>query len=444
MLNMTSNLIQEQHMPTGKISRLAHIGSMATGVMGNMLLEGGKQLVQGKRVTMQDLLLTPKNAQRFADHLAGMRGAAMKVGQLLSMDAGELMPEALSLILSRLRSEGKSMPSNQLIKQLENAWGRGWQSKLKRFNWQPTAAASIGQVHEAMTHDGQRLAIKVQYPGIRTTIDSDVDNLSRLLNLSGVIPKEVDLLPLLEEAKLQLHLEADYRHEAQCLGQYQVHLANDKRFIIPTVHEALSSDSILAMDFVQGQAIESCVHEPQAVRDAIMSSLFELLFKEMFLFKLVQTDPNFANYQYQSSSQRIVLLDFGATRQYGDAISQGYYQLIWAAMHGNQAGVESAAEHIGFFNEHINPQQKAALLELFHLACEPIEQDTPFDFGCSDLATRIKDKGVALSLQLGYWHTPPADALFFHRKLGGLYLLAAKLKASVNLRAIFEQVSTPS
>jgi predicted unusual protein kinase regulating ubiquinone biosynthesis (AarF/ABC1/UbiB family) len=199
---MTSNLIQEQHMPTGKISRLAHIGSMATGVVGNMLLEGGKQLAQGKRVNMQDLLLTPKNAQRFADHLAGMRGAAMKVGQLLSMDAGELMPEALSLILSRLRSEGKSMPSNQLIKQLENAWGRGWQSKLKSFNWQPIAAASIGQVHEAMTHDGQRLAIKIQYPGIRTTIDSDVDNLSRLLNLSGVIPKEVDLLPLLEEAKL--------------------------------------------------------------------------------------------------------------------------------------------------------------------------------------------------------------------------------------------------
>ena len=438
---MLPPIIQEKRLPKSKLSRLAHLGAMASGVVGNMLVEGGKQWVQGKRPSMQDLLLTPSNASRFADHLANMRGAAMKVGQLLSMDAGELIPEELSIILSRLRSQGKSMPLSQLMKQLEKNWGRDWQSHFSHFNWQPIAAASIGQVHEATTREGQHLAIKIQYPGISTSIDSDVDNLASLLNLSKLIPKSVNLAPLLEEAKRQLHLEADYRHEAQCLERYQACLGDDGRFLIPKIHSTWSTQSILAMDFVQAKPIESCVHESQDLRDSIMNALFELLFREIFQFKLVQTDPNFANYQYQTETGKIVLLDFGATRSYDDRISEGYYRLIHGAIAHNKAEIEAAAHQIGFFSEQIEPQQKMAVLALFEQACEPMRFSQAYDFGTSDLAAKIKDKGMALSMELNYWHTPPADALFFHRKLGGLYLLAAKLKARVNVRAIFDQVS---
>ncbi len=437
---MLPSIIQQKRLPKSKLSRLAHLGAMASGVVGNMLVEGGKQWVQGKRPSMQDLLLTPSNASRFADHLANMRGAAMKVGQLLSMDAGELMPEELSMILSRLRSQGKSMPLSQLVKQLEKNWGRDWQSQFSHFNWQPIAAASIGQVHEATTKEGQHLAIKIQYPGISTSIDSDVDNLASLLNLSKLIPRSVNLAPLLEEAKRQLHLEADYRHEAQCLEKYQACLGDDARFIIPNVHSAWSTQSILAMDFVQAKPIESCIHESQDKRDSIMTALFELLFREIFQFQLVQTDPNFANYQYQPHTGKIVLLDFGATRVYQDSISEGYHQLIRGAIDGNSVQVEAAARQIGFFSEQILPEQKQAVLALFEQACEPMRYVQAYDFGTSDLAAKIKDKGMALSMELNYWHTPPADALFFHRKLGGLYLLAAKLKARVNVRDIFDQV----
>jgi len=433
--------IQEKRLPKSKLSRLAHLGAMASGVVGNMLVEGGKQWAQGKRPSLQDLLLTPSNASRFADHLANMRGAAMKVGQLLSMDAGELMPEELSIILSRLRSQGKSMPLSQLVKQLEKNWGRDWQSQFSYFNWQPIAAASIGQVHQATTKEGHSLAIKIQYIGINTSIDSDVDNLASLLNLSKLIPQSVNLAPLLQEAKRQLHCETDYCHEAQCLEKYQACLGDDLRFLIPKVHSNWSTQSILAMDFVQANPIESCVNEPQAKRDSIMSALFELLFREIFQFKLVQTDPNFANYLYQSHTGKVVLLDFGATRAYNDAISQGYYQLIRGAIAQNKEEVEAAAHQIGFFSEQIEPQQKKALLALFEQACEPMRSSQAYDFGTSDLAANIKDKSLALSMELNYWHTPPADALFFHRKLGGLYLLAAKLKARVNVRAIFDQVS---
>lgn len=436
---MSTLELTAKRIPKSRLSRLTHFGKLVGGIGSNMLLNGSKEWVQGKRPSSKELLLTPRNIQKFADSLAQMRGAAMKVGQLLSMDTGDLMPEELTQILAKLRSEGKSMPLNQLVGVLEKDWGKDWQEQFKQFSFYPIAAASIGQVHEAHTLDGRHLALKIQYPGIKKTIDSDVDNLSSLLRLSRLVPKNVDLNPILQEAKLQLHAEANYEYEADCLNQYQAHLKEDSRFLIPVQHFDLTSENILAMDFVQGEPIESRLHASQQERDFIMHALFELLFKEMFEFKLVQTDPNFANYQYNPETKQIVLLDFGATRAYPDHISEGYYHLMGAAINSDKPAMEAAAKQIGFFSEDIKTEQKFAVIELFHQAAEPIRFEGEFDFGNSDLTAKIKDKGMALSMELDYWHTPPADALFFHRKLGGLYLLAAKLKAKVNLRQIYQQ-----
>ena len=440
---MANTEITAKKMPTGRLNRFSKLTGLVSSVAGNMIVEGGKQFAKGQRPNTKDLLLTPKNAKRFTEHLSQMRGAAMKVGQLLSMDAGDLLPEELTLVLSKLRSEGKSMPLNQLNKVLEADWGDDWQDQFTQFSFYPIAAASIGQVHEAHTQDGRHLALKIQYPGIKITIDSDVDNLSSLLKLSGLIPKSVDLQPILKEAKLQLHAEADYQYESDCLSLYKTHLKDDSRFLIPNVHPDFTSENILAMDFVEGLPIESRAHASQDERNAIMQALFELLFKEMFEFKLVQTDPNFANYQYNPHTQKVVLLDFGATRHYSELISGGYLKLIRGAIKQKPQEIEDAATQIGFFSESILPQQKAAVIELFQQACEPIQFEGEFDFGTSDLPARIKDKGMALSMELDYWHTPPADALFFHRKLGGLYLLAAKLKARVHVLDAFNKVTHP-
>ncbi|WP_127470408.1 ABC1 kinase family protein [Thiomicrorhabdus aquaedulcis] len=433
--------IQSANIPKSRLGRLSKMGQLVGGVAASMLAQGSKQWLQGQRPSSKELLLTPQNAHRLADHLAQLRGAAMKVGQLLSMDAGDLIPEELALILSKLRSEAKSMPLNQLMGQLDQAWGVDWQAQFTQFSFYPVAAASIGQVHQAHTLDGRHLALKIQYPGIKTSIDSDIDNLASLLRLSRLIPKEVNLQPILEEAKRQLHAEADYHYEADCLNLYRTHLNNDARFTLPKVHADLSCDCILAMDFVEGVAIESRENAPQAERDFIMSTLFELLFKEMFVFKLVQTDPNFANYQFNPATQRIVLLDFGATRHYSDLIANGYLKLMRGAQNHQLDDILAAAQQIGFFSEHILPQQKTAVLELFYQACEPLQYDGEYDFAQSDLASRIKTKGMALSLEQDYWHTPPADALFFHRKLGGLYLLASKLKARINVYQLFKNVT---
>jgi predicted unusual protein kinase regulating ubiquinone biosynthesis (AarF/ABC1/UbiB family) len=149
-------------IPKGRLSRFGKLSSLAGRVAGNILAEGVNELVKGNRPKIKDLLLTPSNAMRVADQLAQMRGAAMKVGQMISMDTGDMLPPELADLLARLRSDAKSMPEKELIGILESQWSHDWKKKFIQFPLQPIAAASIGQVHNVITQDLKRLAIKIQ------------------------------------------------------------------------------------------------------------------------------------------------------------------------------------------------------------------------------------------------------------------------------------------
>ncbi len=427
-------------VPAGRLSRLFRLGTLASGVAGNMLAQGAKQWVQGRRPKVSELLLTPANARRVAEQLAQLRGAAMKVGQLLSMDAGDLLPPELSDILSRLRADARPMPMSQLVTVLNTQWGEGWDRHFSRFSFTPMAAASIGQVHAAQDRVGRRLAIKIQYPGVRQSISSDVDNVASLLRLSGLLPKTLDIQPLLDEAKRQLHEEADYRAEATHLTSFRGLLADCPDFLLPEVEASLSNAHILAMSHVEGEPVESLLGAPQAERDRVVGLLFELLFREIFEFRLVQTDPNFANYRYDAASRRLILLDFGATRAYAPVLVAAYRKLLEAAAAGPRAGFNEAAEAIGDFQADIRDDQRQAVLDIFETACEPLRQQGAYDFGRSDLAARIRDAGMVLGMDRDFWHTPPIDALFLHRKLGGLYLLAARLGGRVDVAALLREI----
>lgn len=423
-------------VPGGRLSRLAKLGSLATGVAGGMMAEGARQLAKGNRPKASEMLLTPANARRVAEQLSQLRGAAMKVGQLMSMDTGDVLPPELTEILGRLRSNAKSMPLSQLAKVLDDNWGQGWNLKFKQFSFEPVAAASIGQVHSAHTKDGRHLALKVQYPGVRESIDSDVDNVATLLRISGLIPKSLNYKPLLEDAKQQLHCEADYLQEARWIKRYRELLADAPEFILPEVYDDLTTPNVLAMSYLTGSPIEALERGAQEDRDQAIRLLLSLLFREIFEFRLIQTDPNFANYQYDSETKKLILLDFGATREYPAEIANAYHQMMQAGAVGDRDAMQTAAETIGFFQAEIKPEQREAVIDLFQQACEPLSVEGEYDFGSSKLVQRIKEAGMALSMEQDYWHTPPADALFLHRKLGGLYLLAARIKARVNVREL--------
>ena len=409
---------------------------LATGVAGGMLAEGGRRLASGESPKASELLITPGNLRRVTDQLASLRGAAMKVGQLLSMDAGDLLPAELADILARLRQDAQPMPHSQARKTLNKAWGKNWEGNLQHFDWLPIAAASIGQVHRVVDSNAEQLAVKVQYPGISRSIDSDVDNVATLLRISRLLPEAIDIGGLLDEAKRQLHQETDYLREAKYISRFRDLLSGDARFHVPEVNAQLTRRTVLAMSLAGGVPVESLDGYPQSLRDTVATRLVELAFRELFDFRLVQTDPNFANFRYDQAHDQLILLDFGATRRYPKPIGDAYRRLFRAARDTDRDGISKAAHHIGYFADGIEADQLETVIGLFVMATEPLRHAGPYDFAASGLAMRLADAGMKLSMEQDYWHTPPANSLFLHRKLGGLYLLAARLNARVDIGAL--------
>jgi predicted unusual protein kinase regulating ubiquinone biosynthesis (AarF/ABC1/UbiB family) len=432
---------KEKSVPISRLSRLTSLGSLVSKVAGNVLVDGAKQWSKGQSTTVKNLLVQPKNIENLADKLSELRGAAMKVGQILSMDAGDLLPPALSQLLDKLRSNASPMPHKQLIQVLEAEWGKDWLDSFGYFNLKPFASASIGQVHIAHKDNGEKLAVKVQYKGVAKAISSDVDNVALLLKLSGLLPKHINIDPLLEEAKAQLLMEANYTQEAAFINEYR-DVLTDKTFVVPDVDNDLSTQSILVMNYIEGVPIDEVESLEQTIRNQVVESLIGLFFEELFSFKLMQTDPNFANYLFQIDTGKIVLLDFGATRKIPPEISMGYLALINSGVKNDESGMVNAARDIGFFQDDIDKAYLIQVLGLFRLACEPLINDEAYDFATSGLAQRIKEKGMLINTQQDQWHTPPIDAVFIHRKLAGLYLLAAKLKANINIHRIFDKYVT--
>ncbi|TDG12990.1 AarF/ABC1/UbiB kinase family protein [Seongchinamella unica] len=409
---------------------------MAGGVAGGMLAEGTRQIRAGKRPKARDMLLTPANARRVADQLATMRGAAMKVGQILSMDTGDFLPRELADILARLRANARYMPPGQLDQVMSEAYGDDWESQFYGFEHKPLAAASIGQVHRAHSPDGREIVLKVQYPGVAGSIDADVDNIASLLKVSGLLPPDLDIQPLLDDAKAQLQDEADYNKEAEFLAAFGELLADDDRFLVPEVLPDLTRKTVLAMTYVGGRPIETIAELPQETRDEVMSALIELMFRELFELRLVQTDPNFANYQYDRASGKIVLLDFGATRRFKAAFVNNYRSLAKAAIAGNRKRLIAAAERVGYAMGDEDSEYRELVLELFLMALEPLQLDEPYDFARSDMTRRISARAEEVTGFRDFWQTPPTDAVYFHRKLGGMFLLASRLQARVNVHRL--------
>ena len=431
------NRKRSRAVPSGRMTRLFGLGTLASGIAGNMLADGMRNLAQGKLPRLGDLILTPANAHRVADKLAHMRGAAMKLGQLLSMDAGDLLPPELGAILARLREDATSMPMSQVVGVLDANWGEGWRRHFRQFSFTPVAAASIGQVHFGVMNDGQPVAVKIQYPGVRDSIDSDIDNVASLCRISGLIPKTVNFGPLLQQAKAQLHEEADYLREAAALKRYRALLEDSPDYALPEVHDALTTESVLTMTRMDGVPVESLTHAPQAERDRIVRLLIALFFREMFEFRLIQTDPNFANYRYDRASGRLILLDFGATRDYSVGMIGQYRQILQGAMQHDPAMMTPAAIALAYFDAKTSIIHRDTVLAIFMAASEPLRHEAAYDFGITDLAARLRDAGLALGKERDFWHTPEADVLLLHRKVAGLYFLAAKLGAKVDVNRLY-------
>jgi predicted unusual protein kinase regulating ubiquinone biosynthesis (AarF/ABC1/UbiB family) len=427
---------RQSRVPVTRTGRLLRMGFMAGGLAVGGLTESLRRAAGKATGTATSALLSGANATRLAKRLAHMRGAAMKLGQLLSMESSSVLPPEFAEALAVLRSSADSMPRTQVKRLMGRAYGKGWEDRFAEFDYEPAAAASIGQVHRAVTSDGRVLALKIQYPGVAKSIDSDVDNLAMFLNMARLLPRELDVSDIIDEAKRQLRQEADYLTEAANLERYGKMLADDSRFVVPRVHHDLSTPRILAMDWIEGEPLEKLIRAgaSQEIRNRIAEAIQDLTFRELYEFRFMQTDPNFANFLYRHEDGKIALLDLGAAVDFPAEFVNRYRSITRAILAGDRDAVGTHAAAIGYLRETDSERHQDLVVDLIMTVCEPLTTDGAYDFGASNLPSRAAAAGLNIVFRSREYRNPPAATAVLHRKLGGSFLLCQRLEARVEMR----------
>jgi predicted unusual protein kinase regulating ubiquinone biosynthesis (AarF/ABC1/UbiB family) len=194
------------------------------------------------------------------------------------------------------------------------------------------------------------------------------------------------------------------------------------------------------MDWIDGEPLEALASEavPQARRNAAGRTLYELMFRELFEFRFMQTDPNIANYLYLPATHQVALLDLGSVGEYPRALVEGYRKACRAVLADDDAALREAVFEIGYAHADDPEAMTRNSLDIVRLACEPLRHRGPYDFAGSGLMVRARDLGLAVAFGKGL-RSPPPETIFLHRKLIGTFLICAKLHARVNVHAAIEK-----
>mmetsp|Transcript_47911 Transcript_47911/g.63406 ORF Transcript_47911/g.63406 Transcript_47911/m.63406 type:complete len:273 (+) Transcript_47911:511-1329(+) len=262
---------KERYVPASKTSRVFHFGMLGVQLIGGTVTEAIKQKAglseekdyQKGKSGVAKYALNERNADRLAESFRKMRGAALKIGQILSTSEESVLPPVMRDAMEKARSEADIMPIKQVVRIFERAYGPEWQANFKEINLYPFAAASIGQVHEAVLADGRRVALKVQYTGIANSIDSDLDNFKMLVDVLGVFPRGLYIEELIKVSRMELHCECDYEREAAYQRLYHSKcIVSPSKYYAPKVVDHLSNKEILCTEFVDGVEIDTLMGEP--------------------------------------------------------------------------------------------------------------------------------------------------------------------------------------
>jgi len=260
-----------------------------------------------------------------------------------------------------------------------------------------------------------------------------------LMRLINLLPVEIDISGIVKEAKRQLHQEADYIVEAQYLRDYRKLVEDEPRFVVPRVHDDLTTKRILAMDYVDGVPLESLGEEgvAQELKDSVGALLQHLMFRELLDFRTMQSDPNFANYLYQPETDRVVLLDFGSTVSFEEKFTHRYAQIARAMIDGDDAALRQLAEKMGYINPGNSDEYVGRVLNLIRLVSEPVIKGGIYDFATSDVFARGREAGLEMFFEdLSEYQVPPPETMFLHRKLVGSFMLCSRIGSRVNVQEL--------
>ncbi|KAL3675303.1 hypothetical protein R1sor_025251 [Riccia sorocarpa] len=423
---------RERRVPSTSIGRAFGFAGLGAGLAWGTLQESAKRLWGGQGVAPpgQSVLspfMTEQNAERIALALCRMRGAALKVGQMLSIQDESLVPPQVLAALESVRQGADVMPRKQLTKVLDKEFGLDWQSRLASFDFEPLAAASIGQVHRAVLKDGREVAMKIQYPGVANSIDSDIDNVKRLLDYTNLIPKGLYLDQAMKVAKEELARECNYEYEAVSQKRFKDLLKDEPGFHVPDVIDEFCSKCVMTSELVAGVSIDKVSQMDQKIKNDVGERLLRLTLKELFVFRFMQTDPNWGNFLYDKSTDTINLIDFGAAREYPKKFVDDYLRMVLACANKDRDQVREMSIRLGFLTGEESRTMIEAHTQAAFVTGEPFANPGLFDFRATNMTRRVSELGVTM---LRERMTPPPDEAYsLHRKLSGAFLACVKLGA---------------
>ncbi|KAB8576184.1 hypothetical protein FH972_025712 [Carpinus fangiana] len=432
--------MRESRVPSSRFGRIwqyAGLGtSMAFGAVGETLRRATGTGSEGS------LMLSPANMERLVAKLSRMRGAALKLGQMMSFQDSKMLPKPIHDVLQRVQDNADYMPPSQRNKVLSANLGSEWKDLFSSFDDVPIAAASIGQVHKAvLASTGTPVAVKIQYPGVATSISSDLNNLSLLLTASRLLPKGLFLDKTIANARVELAWECDYERERTYQTQFRELLADETpTFTVPRVIEEACGPQVLTAEFMNGKGVtKDSLNLTQEQRDWIGTNILRLCLRELTEFRLMQTDPNWTNFLFNASTNKLELLDFGAAREFPTKFIDPYVRILLAGSEGDRETIRKLSIELGYLTGAESSKMLKAHIDSVLTLAEPFQttksEGDMYDFRDQTITDRVRGFiPVMIKERLA---PPPEETYSLHRKLSGAFLLLARLGSRVKCRELF-------
>jgi predicted unusual protein kinase regulating ubiquinone biosynthesis (AarF/ABC1/UbiB family) len=402
------------------------VGRVGASVVGSRTLHLTLQEATRQARRTENLI---KNASRIVETLGEMKGAAMKVGQMLSLHEGLLPPEVAEVLRS-LQREAPRVPAEVMRYEVEGSLGGKIEELFAEFEGEAYAAASIGQVHLGRLHDGRRVAVKVQYPAIDQIVKADLGNLKRLFaGLFGLMT-DLDFEPIWRELRDRLLEELDYTREAQNMRQMAGLYHNVPEILIPGVIDERSSNHVLTMEYLDGiSPDDACSNRYTAEhRNAWGAVIFEFMLRGLLEFRYLHADPNLANFAFLEDG-RVIVYDFGCTKRIPEPIAAGYASIFLACLDGRADEIPEVLRKMGV-HQAGTPLPGDLVGPYVDLFSEILRDDPPYAFGeDADLYQKLMDLGMsnwsrAMNIQF------PEDIIFIDRTLGGHFGNLSRLRST--------------